>query len=109
MFKDAAESNAFFSPTTQMALSARDPEWTSLVVWAEIRRTVTLLAQFDVMMQLTLQQLTVAMMCANSEGPRNKQLTHLIFQRPVIQWTQFNTEDTKRTQDGSTMSIVPLS
>jgi hypothetical protein len=49
--------------------------------------TVTLLAQFDGMMQLA----------------------HLIFQRPVMQWTQLITEGTKRTQVGSTMSIVPLS
>lgn len=105
----AAESNTFFSPTTQLALSAQDPELTSLVVWAEIRTIVTLLAQFDGMMQLTLQELTVVMVCADNEGPGNKQLAHLIFQRPVIQCTQFMTEDTKRTQDGSTMSIVPLS
>jgi hypothetical protein len=47
---DAADSNTFFCPTTQMALSAQDPESTSLVVWTEIRRTVTMLAQFDGMM-----------------------------------------------------------
>jgi hypothetical protein len=52
---DAAESNTFFSPTTPIALAAQDPESTSLVVWTEICRIVTSLAQFDRMMQLTLQ------------------------------------------------------
>jgi hypothetical protein len=46
-----------------MALSAQDPESTSLVAWTKICMTVTLLAQFDGMMQLA----------------------HLIFQRPVMQ------------------------
>jgi hypothetical protein len=69
---NAADSNTFFSPTTQMALSEQNPESTSLVVWTEIHRTVTLLPQFDGMMQLTLQQLTVAMICTDSEGPGNK-------------------------------------
>jgi hypothetical protein len=52
---DDAESNTFFSPTTQIALSAQDPELTSLVVRTEIRRIVMLLAQFDGMMQLTFE------------------------------------------------------
>jgi len=94
---------------TQIALPVQDPESASLAVWTEIRRTVTLIAQFDGMMQLTLQQLTVVMMCADSEGPGNKQQACLIFQRPVIQWTQFITEDTNRTQDGSTTFTEPLS
>jgi hypothetical protein len=68
-----------------MALSAQDPKSTSLAVRTEIRRTVTLLAQFYGMMQLTLQQLTVAMICDDSEGPGNKQLAHLIFKKPVRQ------------------------
>jgi len=68
-----------------------------------------LVAQFDGMMQLTLQQLTVAMMCADSEGPGNKEEAYLIFQRPVIQCTQFITEDTNRTQDGSVILTEPLS
>jgi len=49
-----AESNTFFSPTIQIALSAQDPELTSLVC-TEIRRIVMLLAQFDGMMQLTFE------------------------------------------------------
>jgi len=52
---DVADSNIFFSPTTQIALSLQDPESASPAVWTEIRRTVTLLAQFYGMMQLTLQ------------------------------------------------------
>jgi hypothetical protein len=71
---DAADSNTFFSPITQMALSSQDPESTSLAVRSEIHRTFTLLAQFDGMMKLTLQQLTVAMNCTDSEGPGNKHL-----------------------------------
>ena len=93
----AAESNTFFSPTTQLALSAQDPELTSLVVWAEIRTIVTLIAQFDGMMQLTLQELTVVMVCADNEGPGNKQLAHLIFQTCDTMHTIYDRRHKKNT------------